>query len=144
MTEPEVLFPVRCPICSHESLTGFRISVVADALSTGQIRLYSNCHVASWNASEAELTQMRDYLDTVWSTGLKEASEEFFSLDSFLDSDSLAFIYTGVLDAADLCDKRPKEGSDEFEGGRVEMPFDGEETFDLELETLKGEVEIRV
>ena len=29
MTEPEILFPVKCPICLQESLTGFRFSVVA-------------------------------------------------------------------------------------------------------------------
>lgn len=51
MTEPEFVFPVKCPICSQESLVGFRISVVANALETGEIRLYANCHVASWQAS---------------------------------------------------------------------------------------------
>ena len=39
MTEAEILFPVQCPVCAQEALTGFRISVVADALRTGEIRL---------------------------------------------------------------------------------------------------------
>jgi hypothetical protein len=62
MTEPEVLFPVRCPICLQESLAGFRVSVVAEALQTLEIRLYASCHVASWHASERELAQIRQYL----------------------------------------------------------------------------------
>ena len=63
MTESEILFPVKCPICLQESLTGFRISVVAEALQTLEIRLYANCHVTSWDASDVELEQMRHYLD---------------------------------------------------------------------------------
>ena len=55
MPESEVFFPVRCPICLQESLTGFRISVIADAMESSEIRLYSNCHVISWDASEREL-----------------------------------------------------------------------------------------
>src|ERR1700761_1284104 len=94
--EPEVLVPVTCPVCSRESLAGFRYSVIADALATGDIRLYVDCHVASWDGSRLELAALRDYLDTVWGTGLHEACEEFFTLDQFLDSDSLSFIYTGV------------------------------------------------
>jgi hypothetical protein len=66
MTEPEVLFPVRCPICLQESLAGFRVSVVAEALQTLEIRLYANCHVASWHASERELAQIRQYLGAVF------------------------------------------------------------------------------
>jgi len=60
MSEPEILFTVKCPICLQESLTGFRISVVSEALETGDIRLYANCYVASWDASDVELTQIRE------------------------------------------------------------------------------------
>jgi hypothetical protein len=77
--------------------------VIADALATGSIRLYVDCHVMSWEGSRLELAAIRDYLDTVWGTGLHEACEEFFTLDQFLDSDSLSFIYTGVLGSAAAC-----------------------------------------
>jgi len=63
MRESEVLFPVKCPICLQESLAGFRISVVADALETGEIRLYANCHVAGWDASALELAHIREFLE---------------------------------------------------------------------------------
>jgi hypothetical protein len=75
MIEPEILFPVKCPVCLRESLTGFRISVVAEALQTLEMRLYANCHVTSWDASEAELAHLRKYLDVVWSEQLPEAAE---------------------------------------------------------------------
>lgn len=101
MTEPEIHFPVKCPICAEESLTRFRISVVADALETGQIRLYANCHIASWDATELELEQMREYLDDVWGADLKEACQEFFALDSFPENENLAFIFTGVIEGVD-------------------------------------------
>lgn len=54
MTELEIPFRVRCPVCSRESPTGYRISVVVEALQTLQIRLYADCHVAGWDASDAE------------------------------------------------------------------------------------------
>jgi hypothetical protein len=63
MTESEILIPVKCPICSQEPLTGFRISVVAEALQTMEIRLYANCHLTSWEASELELARIRQYMD---------------------------------------------------------------------------------
>jgi hypothetical protein len=75
MIEPEILFPVKCPVCLRESLTGFRISVVAEALQTLEMRLYANCHLTSWDASEAELAHLRKYLDVVWSEQLPEPVE---------------------------------------------------------------------
>ena len=75
MIEPEILFPVKCPICSRESLTGFRISVVVEALQTLEMRLYANCHVTSWDAGEAELAHLRKYLDVVWLEQLPETAE---------------------------------------------------------------------
>jgi len=62
MTESEILIPVRCPICSQQPLTGFRVSVIAEALQTLEIRLYSECHLTSWEASELELAQLREYM----------------------------------------------------------------------------------
>lgn len=75
MIEPEILFPVKCPVCLRESLTGFRISVVAEALQTLEMRLYANCHVTSWDASETELAHLRKCLDVVWNEQLPEAAE---------------------------------------------------------------------
>jgi hypothetical protein len=66
MSEPEILFPVQCPVCRQQSLTGFRISVIAEALQTLEIRLYANCHLTSWDASAAELARLRKHLDEVW------------------------------------------------------------------------------
>ncbi len=62
MTESEILLPVTCPVCTQKMLAGFRVSVIADALDTGDIRLYASCHLASWEASEAELAQIREFL----------------------------------------------------------------------------------
>ena len=63
--ESEVLLPVTCPVCTQQMLTGFRISVIAAALDTGDIRLYSSCHLASWEASDAELRAIHGYLTLV-------------------------------------------------------------------------------
>jgi hypothetical protein len=96
MTEPEILVTVRCPICLRESLTGFRISVIADAIQSGDIRLYANCHIAGWDASAVEMEQIREFLDATWSENLQEACQEF-SLDSLEDVTGVAFINTGAL-----------------------------------------------
>src|ERR1700691_161471 len=95
MTEPEILCPVRCPVCSQESLLSFRISVVADALKTGDIRLYANCHIASWHASEAELETIREFLDATWIESLQEACQEL-ALDSAWETDTAAYIQSGI------------------------------------------------
>ena len=65
--ESEVLLPVTCPVCTQQMLTGFRISVIAAALDTGDIRLYSSCHLASWEASDAELIVIPGYLPVLGS-----------------------------------------------------------------------------
>lgn len=90
MVEPELLIPVKCPVCSRESLTGFRISVAADALESGQIRLYANCHVVSWDASVTELAKIRAYLDANWSANLQEACRDFCDLDGLLGKESIS------------------------------------------------------
>jgi len=86
MKEAEIVFPVTCPICLQESLAGFRMSVVVDALQAEQIRLYANCHATGWEASNAELEQIREYLDAG---------------DHSVEHENLAFIHTGVLESAD-------------------------------------------
>lgn len=70
MAEAQVHFPVTCPICSEQTLTAFRISVVAEALATGDIRLYASCHLASWDASDEELDGIRECLDDAWGEDL--------------------------------------------------------------------------
>ena len=64
MIEAEILFPVTCPICAQRGLTGFRMTVVIEAVLSGQIRLYSNCHLAAWDAGEPELDALLEFLDT--------------------------------------------------------------------------------
>lgn len=103
MTEPEILFPVKCPICLRESLTGFRFSVVAAALATGDLRLYASCHVASWDAGGQELEQIREFLDATWSENQQEDFEEF-SIDELLSNETLAFTYTGVINGVESDD----------------------------------------
>jgi hypothetical protein len=72
MREHELLLPVRCPVCSTESLSPFRVSVIADARGA-DIRLYANCHIVSWDATEQELVSLRDYLDTAFNAELQQA-----------------------------------------------------------------------
>jgi hypothetical protein len=69
MTEPEILLRVRCPQCGQHSLSEFRLSIVAEAMLTRQMRLYAHCHVASWDASDVELDKVRSHLDALWSDG---------------------------------------------------------------------------
>jgi len=76
MTEAEILFPVQCPVCAQEALTGFRISVVADALRSGEIRLYALCHAVGWEASEKEIFLLHEYLEAGWSEEMQEACRQ--------------------------------------------------------------------
>jgi hypothetical protein len=67
MNEPLVRFPVTCPECGSESIGIFRISDIAVALvESRKIQLYANCHARSWDASDAEQDQIREYLGAVW------------------------------------------------------------------------------
>jgi hypothetical protein len=67
MNEPMIRFPVVCPICGNERLTEFPGSIVADALLTDAgISLVAACHDTTWEASDLEVEQIREYLGTVW------------------------------------------------------------------------------
>lgn len=77
MPEPEIELPVSCPCCGKQSLSDFRLTVVAEALQTHQLRLYANCHAAGWDASEAELERIRSHLDTIWATGWEAVCSQF-------------------------------------------------------------------
>jgi hypothetical protein len=67
MHEATVRFPVTCPICGAEALTSFTISEVAFAVvSSRRIKLHAICHDGTWDASDIEMQQIREYLGSVW------------------------------------------------------------------------------
>ena len=67
MHEATVRFPVKCPICGAEALTSFTISEVALAIvSSRRIKLHAICHDGTWDASDIEMQQIREYLGAVW------------------------------------------------------------------------------
>jgi hypothetical protein len=98
ITEPEVALPVKCPICMRESLVGFRISVIADAFESGEIRLYANCHVVGWDASQEELKAIVEHLDAAWAADLRNICREMPDLDGSSDKSSCAIIIAGDLE----------------------------------------------
>jgi hypothetical protein len=96
MLEHELDFPLACPICFRESLSGFRIGVLADPIEVCDIPLYVNCHVVSWDASKEELLQMRDYVVAACSENLQEACHDCFN-SSDLDAQGAALAEAGTL-----------------------------------------------
>jgi hypothetical protein len=96
MTEAEILFPVQCPICAREALTGFRISVVADALRTGEIRLYAACHVISWEASQKEIFLLHE---------MQEACRQIDVENSSADHQPV-FVHTEMMEQLRLDESR--------------------------------------
>jgi hypothetical protein len=98
ITEPEVSLPVKCPICMRESLVGFRISVIADAFESGEIRLYADCHVVGWDASQKELKTIVEYLDAAWAADLQNDCDELPDLDGSSDERNCAYIIAGDLE----------------------------------------------
>jgi hypothetical protein len=74
--EPEIELPVNCPCCGQQSLSDFRVTVVAEALQTNQMRLYAKCHITGWEASQAELERIRDHLETVWAAGWQTVCQQ--------------------------------------------------------------------
>jgi hypothetical protein len=98
ITEPEVSLPVKCPICMRESLVEFRISVIADAFESGEIRLYADCHVVGWDASQKELKAIVEYLDAAWAADLRNRCSQMPDLDGSSDERSCAFIVAGDLE----------------------------------------------
>lgn len=62
-----IRFPITCPKCGGESLTGFRAVVVTiSVIEWHSMRLYSSCHQVFWDASEIELDQISAYLGASW------------------------------------------------------------------------------
>lgn len=64
-----------CPICAQALLTELPVAVIAEALIMGSsIRLNASCHDVSWDATELEVEQIREYLGAGVVTGhLREA-----------------------------------------------------------------------
>ncbi len=118
MTEAEILFPVQCPICAQEALTGFRISVVADALRTGEIRLYATCHVVSWEASGKEIFLLHEYLEAGWSEEMQEACRQI-DVENSVANHPPVFVHTEMLEQLRLDESRrlqaiaPERGGNE-------------------------------
>jgi hypothetical protein len=105
MTEAEILIPVQCPICAQEALTGFRISVVADALRTGEIRLYAACHVVSWEASEKEIFLLHEYLEAGWSEEMQDACRQI-DVENSTAANPPVFVHTEMMEQLRLDESR--------------------------------------
>jgi two-component system sensor kinase FixL len=59
-----VRFPVRCPVCGNAVFAAFRIADVIGALiNSRKVRLYAICHDVAWDATDAEMRQLRKYVD---------------------------------------------------------------------------------
>ena len=74
------------------------MSVIADAFESSELRLYANCHVVSWDASERELEKIFEYLYATWTANLHQANCGMPDLDSSSDDANLAFIHAGDLE----------------------------------------------
>jgi hypothetical protein len=59
---PTLRFPIVCPRCSEESLSALPLSVIAEALTNGsRLGLRARCCDVTWDATEAEREQLREY-----------------------------------------------------------------------------------
>jgi C4-dicarboxylate-specific signal transduction histidine kinase len=66
MFQSRVRFPVKCPICGSELLTEMAGTDITSALiNNRRIRLYASCHDVSWDASEVEVRQLREYVEAI-------------------------------------------------------------------------------
>jgi hypothetical protein len=74
------------------------ISVIADAFGSGEIRLYADCHVVGWDASQKELEAIVEYLDAAWAADLQKICSEMPGLDGSWNEGSCAFIVAGDLE----------------------------------------------
>jgi hypothetical protein len=62
-THDSVRFPVSCPVCARESLTQLPLTTIGNALRNGErLQVSAQCHPRSWEASELEMVQIREYL----------------------------------------------------------------------------------
>jgi hypothetical protein len=68
MDELVVRFPTKCPMCGQESLVGFGLDTMLQALATDRpIKLHANCarHRVVWVASDIERRKIQDYTAAV-------------------------------------------------------------------------------
>jgi two-component system, LuxR family, sensor kinase FixL len=64
MNVSAVRLPVRCPVCGNDVLAVFQIAdVIAALINNRKIRPYAICHDAAWDATDAEMRQLREYVD---------------------------------------------------------------------------------
>jgi hypothetical protein len=62
-----VRVPVRCPRCGQVSLCEYPAVVVVTALTKwNNMNLYVACHPGSWDASEEDLSMIREVIGTDW------------------------------------------------------------------------------
>jgi len=67
MSEVMVRFPVRCPVCSSESLMQFPVRIVSIILVELRcLQLFATCHRQYWGASDNEMQQIREYFELVY------------------------------------------------------------------------------
>lgn len=97
MIEAEILVSVQCPVCAREAFSGFRISVISDALRTGEIRLYSTCHAVSWEANDKELFLLHEYLEAEWSEEMQEACRQL-DLENSAETYEPVFVHTEMME----------------------------------------------
>lgn len=66
MVEFRVRFLVTCPMCGSKSLAEMASNDIAGALfNHRRIRLYASCHDVSWDASDVEIRQLREYMEAI-------------------------------------------------------------------------------
>jgi len=64
MDDAVIRFPVKCPMCGHESLMASRLDTIVDLLETERrLKLSSECahHRLMWVANEIERNQIQEY-----------------------------------------------------------------------------------
>jgi hypothetical protein len=64
VTTPVLRIPTICPKCGVEGLVSLPVDRVAAGLMRGKLKLRGACRHRSWEASEIEREQIRQYLST--------------------------------------------------------------------------------
>ena len=78
--------------------------MIADAFESGEIRLYANCHVVSWDASGRELEKICEYLAAMWTANPQEVRREMCGLDGSSDAPDCEIILAGDLEVLETED----------------------------------------
>jgi hypothetical protein len=64
VTTPVLKIPTVCPKCGVEGLVSLPVDRVAAGLMRGKLELRGACRHPSWEASEVEREQIRQYMST--------------------------------------------------------------------------------